>query len=171
MWAAAVINCHFQNGETTCPQLSRRLPDQSSIFAAETTAISLALNYYQNMGPVHHDVFRMANMSWRTCVVVKQIQFNQPSWCSGLLWLNVLFASNWAWRHGEPFHLPYHEPALFIEWQRHTCSFLLDTKPLWHWGKWKRWLNHRNFSLAFTWGQFHSKCSLYDIYPSYGFEG
>ena len=23
------------------------------------------------------------------------------------------------------------------EWQGHTCSFLLDTKPLWHWRKWK----------------------------------
>ena len=28
----------------------------------------------------------------------------------------------------EPFDLPYHEPALVIEWQRHTCSFLLDIK-------------------------------------------
>ena len=37
----------------------------------------------------------------------------------------------------EPFYLPYHEPALVTEWQRHTCSFLLDTEPLWHWGKWK----------------------------------
>ena len=54
--AAAVINRHFQNGETTCPQLSKRLPDNSTIFAAETTVISLALNYYQHMGPVHHDV-------------------------------------------------------------------------------------------------------------------
>ena len=54
--AAAVINRHFQNGETTCRQLSKRLPDNSTIFAAEATAISLALNYYQNMGPVHHDV-------------------------------------------------------------------------------------------------------------------
>ena len=54
--AAAVINRHFQNGETTCRQLSKRLPDNSSIFAAEATAISLALNYYQHMGPVHHDV-------------------------------------------------------------------------------------------------------------------
>ena len=54
--AAAVINCHFQNGETTCRQLSKRLPDNSTIFAAEATAISLALNYYQHMGPVHHDV-------------------------------------------------------------------------------------------------------------------
>ena len=27
-----------------------------TIFAAEATAISLALNYYQHMGPVHHDV-------------------------------------------------------------------------------------------------------------------
>ena len=26
------------------------------IFAAEATAITLALNYYQHMGPVHHDV-------------------------------------------------------------------------------------------------------------------
>ena len=54
--AAGVINCHFQNGETTCRQLSKRLPDNSTIFAAEATAISLALNYYQHMGPVHHDV-------------------------------------------------------------------------------------------------------------------
>ena len=37
-------------------QLSKRLPDNSTIFAAEATAISLALNYYQHMGPVHHDV-------------------------------------------------------------------------------------------------------------------
>ena len=54
--AAAVINRHFQNGETTCRQLPKRLPDNTTIFAAEATAISLALNYYQNMGPVHHDV-------------------------------------------------------------------------------------------------------------------
>ena len=53
---AAVINRHFQNGETTCRQLSKRLPDSSTIFAAEATAISLALNYYQHMGPFHHDV-------------------------------------------------------------------------------------------------------------------
>ena len=60
-----------------------------------------------------------------------------PSWCSSLLWLNVLFAGNWGWRHREPFYLPYHEPALVIEWQGRTCSFLLGTKPLWHWRKWK----------------------------------
>ena len=56
MGAAAVINRHFQNGETTCCQLSKRLPDNSTIFAAEATAISLALNYYQHMGPSHNDV-------------------------------------------------------------------------------------------------------------------
>ena len=44
--------------------------------------------------------------------------------------LNVLFTGNWVWRHREPFYLPYHKPALVIEWQRHTCSFLLDTDPL-----------------------------------------
>ena len=37
----------------------------------------------------------------------------------------------------EPFYLPYHETALVIEWQGHTCSFLLGTNPLWHWRKWK----------------------------------
>ena len=42
---AAVIDRHFQNGETTCRQLSKRLPDNSTIFAAAATAISLALNY------------------------------------------------------------------------------------------------------------------------------
>ena len=56
VWAATVTNRHFQNVETTCRQLSKRLPDNSTIFAAEATAISLALNYYQHMGPVHHDV-------------------------------------------------------------------------------------------------------------------
>ena len=60
-----------------------------------------------------------------------------PSRCGSLLWLNVPFAGKWGWRHGEPFYLPYHEPALVIEWQGHTCSFLLGTKPLWHWRKWK----------------------------------
>ena len=54
--AAAIINRHFQDGETTCRQLSQRLPDNSTTFAAEATAITLALNYYRHMGPVHHDV-------------------------------------------------------------------------------------------------------------------
>ena len=54
--AAAIINRHFQDGETSCGQLSKRLPDNSTIFAAEATAITLALNYYRHMGPVHHDV-------------------------------------------------------------------------------------------------------------------
>ena len=54
--AAAVINRLFQNGETTCRQLSKRLPDNSTIFAAEATAITLALEYYQHMDPVRHDV-------------------------------------------------------------------------------------------------------------------
>ena len=87
-----------------------RLPDSSTILAAEATAISLALNYYQHIGPVHHDV------------VVSPY---------------ALFAGNGGWRHRQPFYLPYHEPALVTEWQGHKCSFLLETEPLWHWGKWK----------------------------------
>ena len=54
--AAAAINRHFQNGETTCRQLSKRLPNNSTIFAAEATAITLALNHYRHMDPVQHDV-------------------------------------------------------------------------------------------------------------------
>ena len=37
----------------TCPN---KLLDNSTIFAAEDTAITLALNYCQYMGPVNHDV-------------------------------------------------------------------------------------------------------------------
>ena len=54
--AAAVSNPDFQNGETTCRQLSKRLPDNSTAFAAEATAITLALDYYRHMDPVKHDV-------------------------------------------------------------------------------------------------------------------
>ena len=107
--AAAVINRHFQNGKPTCRQLSKRLPDNSNIFAAEATALTLALNYYRHM-----------------C---------SSSGCSSLLWLNVLFVGNWGWRHREPFYLPYHKLPLVIEWQGHMCLFLLDTKPLWYWEK------------------------------------
>ena len=54
--AAAVINRHFQNGVTTCRQMSKRLPDSCTIFAAEATAIALALDYYRHMDPVKQDV-------------------------------------------------------------------------------------------------------------------
>ena len=54
--AAAVINRHVQNGEITCRCLSKRLPDNSTSFAAEATAITLALDYYRHMEPVRHDV-------------------------------------------------------------------------------------------------------------------
>ena len=54
--AAAVINRHFQNGETTCRQLSKKTPNNSTIFAAEATAITLALDYYRYMDPVKYDV-------------------------------------------------------------------------------------------------------------------
>ena len=62
-----------------------------------------------------------------------------PPRCNSLLRLNVLLAGDWGWIHWEPFYLPYHEPPLVVEWQRHTYSFLLDTKPLWHKRKWKSW--------------------------------
>ena len=51
-----IINRHFQNGEMTCRQLPKRLTSNNTIFAAEATAITLALNYYWHMDPVQHDV-------------------------------------------------------------------------------------------------------------------
>ena len=44
------------NGEKTCRQLSKILPNNSTIFAAEATAITLALDYYRYMDHVKHDV-------------------------------------------------------------------------------------------------------------------
>ena len=54
--AAAVIYRHFQNGETTCRQLSKRLPNNGTIFAAEAMAITLAQDNHRYMDPVKHDV-------------------------------------------------------------------------------------------------------------------
>ena len=42
--------------QTTCRQLPKGIPNNSTIFAAEATAITLALDYYQYMDPVQHDV-------------------------------------------------------------------------------------------------------------------
>ena len=53
---AAVVNRHFQISETTCRHLFKRMTDNSTISAAEATAITLALDYYRHMDPVHHDV-------------------------------------------------------------------------------------------------------------------
>ena len=86
--AAAVINRHFLDGETTCRQLSKRLPDNSTIFAAETTAITLALNYYQYMGPVHHDVVVYSD-SMSCLLAIEDKDTENPFICHimNLLWL------------------------------------------------------------------------------------
>ena len=110
--AAAVVNRHFQNGETTCHQLSRKTARQQHHLCSWGYSHQSGTELLPTHGP-------------------------GPSRCGSLLWSNVLFAGNWGWRHREPFYLPYHEPALVIEWQGHMCSFLLGTKPLWHWRKWK----------------------------------
>ena len=124
--AAAVINRYFQDGETTCRQLS------NTIFAAEATAITLALSYYRHMGPVHHDVVYSDSMSCLQAIEGKDT--DNPFICHimNLLWLLS---------------------------DKGTHPFLLDTKPLWHWGKWKSgptckrdpWSRHRPFG----------KCPIY----------
>ena len=86
--AAAAINRHFQDGETTCHHLSKRLPDNSTIFAAEATSITLALNYYQHMGPVHQDeVVYFDAMSCLQAIEVEDTE--KPFLCHfmNLLWL------------------------------------------------------------------------------------
>ena len=110
--AAAVINRHSKDGETTCRQLSERLPDNSTIFAAEATAIILALNYYRHMGPVHHDVVVYSDTM--SCLqAIEGEDTENPFICHimNLLWL----------LNNKGTHV----------------LLLLDTKPLWHWGKWK----------------------------------
>ena len=89
MGAAAVINRHLQNGEITCRCLSKRLPDDSTIYAAEATAITLALDYYQHMEPVRHDVVVYSD---------------------SMLCLQAI--------EGEDTESPllYHEPPVAIEW-------------------------------------------------------
>ena len=85
--AAAVINRHFQNGETTCRQLSKRLPNNSTIFAAEATAITLALNYYRHMDPVQHDVVIYSD-SMSCLQAIEGEDTNNPLICQimNLLW-------------------------------------------------------------------------------------
>ena len=109
--AAAVINRHFQNGETTCHQLSKRFPDNSNNFAAEATAITLALGSYRYMDPVKH------------CVVV----YSDSMSC-----LQAIEGEDTE----NPSHLPCHQPPLGTERQRHSCPLLLVAKPLRHRGEW-----------------------------------
>ena len=87
--------------------------------------------------------------------------------CSILLWLNVLFAGNWGCRQREPFYLSYHEHALVIEWQGHTYPLMMDTKPLWNWGKCKS--GPTNKRDHWPWHRPTGKCPLYrfeDIGPN-----
>ena len=86
--AAAVINRHFLNGETTCCHLPKRLPDNSTIFAAEDTAITLALDYYQHMTPIRHDVVVYSDSMF--CLqVIEGDDTENPFICHimNLLWL------------------------------------------------------------------------------------
>ena len=98
--AAAVINRHFQNGKTTCRQLSKRLPNNSTIFAAEATAITLALNYYQYMDPVKHDIVVHSD-SMSACrrlraKILKTLS-SAISWTSSGHWATKALVSASAW--------------------------------------------------------------------------
>ena len=69
----------------------------------------------------------------------RNITFPFLSW---ILWLCIwgeciITFSQILHKHSKSPYLPHHEPPLVIEWQRHACLFLLDTKPIRHWGKWE----------------------------------
>ena len=68
-------------------QLSKRLPNNSTIFAAEATAITLALDYYLYMNPVQHDV--VVNSTSMSCLqVIESEDTKNPLICHimNLLW-------------------------------------------------------------------------------------
>ena len=119
--AAAVVNRHFQNGDTTCRHLSQK-------------------NDWQH----HH----LCCWGYRHHTGTGQLPahgLSSPR-CSSLHWLNVLLVGDLGWRHREPINLPYLKSTLVIERQRHTCSFLLDTKQLWYWGKQQSWPAIKRYS-------------------------
>ena len=84
--AAAVINGHFQNGETTCCELSKRLPDNSTILV-EAAAISLTLNYYRHIGPVHGVVVYSDSMSCLQAIEDEDTEIPLTCHIMNLFWL------------------------------------------------------------------------------------
>ena len=73
--------------------------------------ILLVFNIYQHMGPVHHDV----------------VVYSDSMSCLQAI-------------EGEDTENPFICHTMNLLWSlsdRDTCSFLLNTMPLWHWGKWK----------------------------------
>ena len=93
--ATAVIKRHFQNGETTCRQLSKRLPNNSTILAAEAKAITLAMNHYRHMDPVQHDVVIYSDsMSFRQlkAKILTTLSFAR-SWISSGHWATKALVS------------------------------------------------------------------------------
>ena len=75
-----VINHHFKNGATTTRQLSKRLTENSTIFAAEDTAISLALNYCWYMVPVHHNVVVCTDSMPYLIQSIHVAHWGKPGW-------------------------------------------------------------------------------------------
>ena len=110
-----VINCYFQHNETICRHLSKRLPDNSTIFAAEA-----------NMTIIKH---------WRItkCLIVVWFVYtfhHDVVVCSDTLPCLQTIA-------GEGTENPFICNIVIRLWlmsDKGTCAFLMDTKPLWHWG-------------------------------------
>ena len=86
----------------------KRLPNNSTIFAAEATAITLALNYYRHMDFVQHDVIIYSD-SMSCLQAIEGEDTDNPRICQ---------ITNLLWALSD------------------LCPLLLGAKPLWHWGEW-----------------------------------
>ena len=111
----------------------------------ESVGVEVAINHHlqNNLPPPIQSIARQRHFlgcrvySHHAGTELLPIHGSSSSWCSSLPWLNILPTADWGWRHWEPFHLLDHKPPLVVEWQMHMTTFLLDTKPLRHRGKWK----------------------------------
>ena len=91
----AVINCHFENGEMTCSDLSKRLPD-NNIFAAEATVFTLTPDFHRHMDPVWHDVAVYTGSISCLQVVEGKDTENPPPWTSFGYWAIKVYKSVYA---------------------------------------------------------------------------
>ena len=104
--------------------LSKILPDNSTLFAAEATAITLALDYYRHMGPVRQDVVYSDSMSCLQAIEGEDTENPLISYIMNLIWV----LSNKG-THARFWSIPNH---CVIEGNERGPASKRDRWP-WHW--------------------------------------
>ena len=73
------MNHRFQNGKTNCGHMSKTLSDNSTIFATEATAITVALACYRHINPIQQDVvihsMSCLQASWWRAKILSTLSF------------------------------------------------------------------------------------------------